>query len=58
MTKEYACLCIISNHVAEQAGINVSLFPRYQLMVRNRKDPIVIRAISDIQILQKALAGN
>ena len=55
MTKEYACLCIISDRVAERAGIDVSLFPRYQLMVRNRKDPIVIRAIADKQILQKAI---
>lgn len=58
MTKEYACLCIISDYVADRAGIDVSLFPRYQLMVRNRKDPIVIRAIADIQVLQKAIVGS
>jgi adenylate cyclase len=58
LTKEYGCLCIISEHVADRADIKSSVLPRYQLIVRNRNDPIVIRAIMDIQVLKSMLGGS
>ena len=58
MTKEYGCHCIVSDLVADRAGIDFSVFPRYQLMVRERKDPIVIRAIADMDALRNALKGS
>ncbi|MFH1489031.1 MAG: adenylate/guanylate cyclase domain-containing protein, partial [Pseudomonadota bacterium] len=45
LTKEYGCPIIISDRVAERAGIDASPFPRYQLLVRNRSHPIVILAV-------------
>jgi adenylate cyclase len=48
LTKEYGCQLVISDSVAERAGIDLSGFPRHELMVRNRRDRIIIRPISDI----------
>lgn len=54
-TKEYGCQIIISNLVAERAGVDVSAFPRYEILVRNRLNPILIRAINDVQELEGRL---
>lgn len=51
LTKVYGCQLIISDQVAEQAGIEMSAFPRHALTVRNRRDPLVIRIIDDVQAL-------
>lgn len=51
LTKKYGCQLIISELVAERAGIDVSSFPRHELTVRNRRTPIVICTIKDIQQL-------
>jgi adenylate cyclase len=55
LTKEYGCPIIISDMVAERAGINASPFPRYQLLVRNRSNPIVILAVDNLQKLEDSL---
>jgi adenylate cyclase len=51
LTKEYDCQIIISDLVAERAGIDVSAFERHELIVRNRREPIVIRTIDDVEQL-------
>ncbi len=51
LTKEYGCTLIISDAVADRAGVDVSPFPRYELMVRNRERPITIRTIKDVESL-------
>lgn len=51
LTKEYGCALVMSDAVAERAGIDVSPFPRYDLMVRNRERPITIRTIEDVESL-------
>lgn len=58
LTKEYACQLVISEPVAQHAGIDVSMFPRYALTVRNRQDPIVVRTINDARGLVHAVAGR
>ncbi len=55
LTKEYNCQLVISDRVAEQASINVSPFPRHELTVRNRREPIVIRTIADVRDLTNFL---
>ena len=54
-TKEYDCQVIISDLVAERAGLDVSAFPLYQMLVRNRRTPVFIRTIGDIQELESCL---
>ena len=56
LTKEYGCQMVISEPVAQHAGVDVSGFPRYELTVRNRQEPIVIRTIDDARNLVQVLA--
>jgi adenylate cyclase len=51
LTKEYGCPLVISEEVAKHAGINVELFPRHDLTVRNRQEPLAIYVIEDVQAL-------
>jgi len=58
LTKEYDCQLIISDLVAERAGADVSVFPRYELMVHNRRDPIAIITIKDVHELARRFNGS
>jgi adenylate cyclase len=52
LTKAYGCQLIISDQVARCAGIDVSAFPRHELTVRNRREPLGIRIIDEVQVLR------
>lgn len=45
---------MISEHVAEGAGIDVSPFPRHEITVRNRREPLAIRVAADVRTLDTA----
>ena len=47
-TKVFACELIISDRVAQNAGLDVSGFVREELTVRNRAEPIVAWIIKDV----------
>jgi adenylate cyclase len=47
-TKAFACELIISDRVAERAGLDVSAFQREEITVRNRAEPIVVWIIKDV----------
>ena len=51
LTKQYQCQVIISEVAAQRAGIDVSGFPRHEVTVRNRTEPVAIRAIEDLDSL-------
>jgi adenylate cyclase len=51
LTKQYQCQLIVSETAAQRAGIDVSGFPRHVLTVRNRTEPVAIRAIEDLESL-------
>ncbi len=51
LTKQYQCQLIISEAAAQRAGIDVSDFPRHELTVRNRTEPVTICAIEDLESL-------
>jgi adenylate cyclase len=51
LTKVYGCQLVISDQVAMRAGLEMSAFPRHELTVRNRNDPLVIMTIDDMQAL-------
>lgn len=55
-TKEFACELIISDRVAERAGLEVSAFQREEITVRNRAEPIVVWIVKDVA--QVALGGQ
>ncbi len=49
LTKEYGCQVVISEEVAQHAGINVESFPRHELTVRNRREALTIYIVKDVQ---------
>jgi adenylate cyclase len=51
LTKEYHCQLVISEQVAEQAGLAVSAFPRHELTVRNRREALAIFVVEDVETL-------
>jgi adenylate cyclase len=57
LTKKYACELVISEAVAGRAGVDVSGYPRDDLILRNRSTPLAIRAIDDARRLAAALPG-
>ena len=55
LTKQYQCQLIISQPAATQAGLDVARFPRHEITVRNRTDPIAIYVVGNVDWL--ALSG-
>lgn len=47
LTKELDCALVISEQVATRAGIEMQRSPRHQVNVRNRREPLIVYAISD-----------
>ena len=58
LTKEYGCQLVISDLVAERARIDVSAFPRHELTVRNRRNPIVIRTVDNVHALASEVESS
>jgi adenylate cyclase len=55
LTKEYACALVMSEQVAERAGLDVSRFPRHELTVRNRAGVLAVRVVDDVASLMRGL---
>lgn len=51
LTKEYACALVMSEEVAERAGLDVSAFPRHELTVRNRAGVLAVRVVENLEAL-------
>ena len=51
LTKQYKCQLIVSESVAQSAGLDVAGFPRHELTVRNRIEPIAIHTIENVESL-------
>lgn len=48
LNKEYQGPLIISEQVAQRAGIDVTAYPAHSLTVRNRTEPLTIRVIDNV----------
>ena len=51
LTKKYECTLVLSESTAHRAELDVSAFPRHEVMVRNRIDPLAIRVIARVDEL-------
>ena len=51
LTKEFSCHLVISEEVAQQAGLNVSALPRHEITVRNRREALAIFVVDDVAAL-------
>ena len=49
LTKEYECQMVMSEQVAQGAGVNVELLERRELTVRNRTEPLAIYTVDDVR---------
>ncbi len=65
LTKEYSCPLVISEQVANDAQLNVNDLSRYEITVRNRREPLAIFIVEDVAALAdqadlraKALSRN
>jgi adenylate cyclase len=47
LTKEYDCELVISEAVAQRAGVPTSDLPRHELTLRNRREPLAVFVVSD-----------
>ena len=46
LTKEYQCELVISEAVAERAGVSTSALPRHELTLRNRREPLAVFVVA------------
>jgi adenylate cyclase len=53
LTKQYACHLVISEEVARQAGLNVTVLAKHETTVRNRREALTIFAIDDVAALAR-----
>ena len=51
LTKEYQAQVVVSEAVGERARVDLSMFPRHEISVRNRREPLAIRVIADVAAL-------
>jgi adenylate cyclase len=58
LTKEFRCQMVISEPVATRAHLDVSALPHHTLTVRNRREPLVVRTIDDMQALTGQLTNG
>jgi adenylate cyclase len=56
LTKDYQCQLVISEQVAQRAGLDVHAYPCHELTVRNRTEPLAIRVIADVQQMTAGIA--
>jgi adenylate cyclase len=54
LTKQYGGPLVISQQVALRAGLDPSAYPRHELAVRNRREPLIILVVDE---LARAVAG-
>ena len=57
LTKQYQAQLVISEQVGQRGGLDVSMFPRHEITVRNRREPLAIRVIGDVRFLEAAPRG-
>ena len=53
LTKQYQAQLVISEQVAQRAGVDVSTYPRHEITVRNRREPLAICVITDARTLPR-----
>jgi adenylate cyclase len=51
LTKEYDCELVISEAVAQRAGVSTAQLPRHELTLRNRRVPLAVFVVSEATAL-------
>jgi adenylate cyclase len=58
LSKEYGCQLVISEQVAMYAGLDPSSLPRHELTVRNRREPLAIFVVEEVESIAKELRAT
>ena len=58
LTKDFNAVLVISELVARRAGLDVSEWARHELTLRNRREPLVVRVLTDIRQLRAAVGAR
>jgi adenylate cyclase len=58
LTKDYHCQLVLSEHVARCVGLDLTAYPRHEITVRNRTEPLAIYVVEDVHRLAAALAAG
>ena len=58
LTKEYHCQMVLSEQVARCVGIDFTAYPRHEITVRNRTEPLAIYVVEDVHSIAAALRAN
>jgi adenylate cyclase len=51
LTKQYGCQLVLSEQVAAAAGLDASALARHEITVRNRREPLAVRIVEDLDAL-------
>ncbi|MBX6323177.1 MAG: 2Fe-2S iron-sulfur cluster binding domain-containing protein [Rhodospirillaceae bacterium] len=51
LTKDYGSQLVVSEAVARHAGIDLSAFPRHEIMLRGREEAVIVRVVADARAL-------
>ena len=54
LTKQYRCALVVSEASARAARVDISAFPRHEVMVRNRTDALAIRVVEKMESIALA----
>jgi adenylate cyclase len=58
LTKEYHCQIVLSEQVARCVGLDLTAYPRHELTVRNRREPLAIYVVDDVHSIASALRAD
>jgi len=58
LTKEYYCQMVLSEQVALCVGLDLAEYPRHELTVRNRTEPLAIYVVDDVHRVAAALTAG
>jgi adenylate cyclase len=58
LTKDYDAELVISEEAARRAGLDVAEWPRHELRLRNRADPLTVCVIADARAARIAGSGS
>jgi len=58
LTKEYHCQMVLSEQVARCIGLDLTEYPRHELTVRNRTEPLAIYVVDDVHRVATSLPAG
>jgi adenylate cyclase len=53
LTKQFGCSLVISEQAARHAGFDLGALARHEITVRNRREPLEIFAVEDVDVLRQ-----